>query len=93
MNRAFVNILGIEMRRIEREDDLRSYEKLALVDASVPGANNPLTDKNDVSIIIDHHVANDKGKVHAEFIDIQTDSGATSTIMTVSYTHLTLPTN
>ena len=91
VNRAFVNILGIEMRRIEREDDLRSYAKLALVDASVPGANNPLTDKNDVSIIIDHHVANDKGKVHAEFIAIQTDSGATSTIMTRYLRELGIP--
>jgi len=84
INRAFVNILGIEMRRIERVDELKEYEKLALIDATVPGANNPLPPppQGNVDIIIDHHTANNKGKVYADFFDVRTDNGATSTIMT-----------
>ncbi len=92
VNRAFVNILGIEMRRIEGEEDLLSYDKLALVDSSQPGANNPVTDKCEVAIIIDHHqVTNNKGKVDAEFVDIQTNCGATSTIMTNYLRELNVP--
>ncbi len=84
VNRAFVNILGIEMRRVERKEKLEEYDKLALIDATVPGANNPLPPppEGDVDIIIDHHVANNKRKVYADFFDVRTDKGATSTIMT-----------
>ena len=91
VNRAFVNILGIEMRRIEHEDDLKKYDLLALVDASVPGANNPLPPDSNVNIIIDHHGSNSKGKVHADFLDVRTDNGATSTIMTKYLRELDIP--
>jgi nanoRNase/pAp phosphatase (c-di-AMP/oligoRNAs hydrolase)/uncharacterized UPF0146 family protein len=93
INRAFVNILGIEMRRIERVDELKEYEKLALIDATVPGANNPLPPppEGNVDIIIDHHTANNKGKVYADFFDVRTDNGATSTIMTRYLQELDIP--
>jgi len=93
VNRAFVNILGIEMRRIEREEKLKDYDKLALVDATVPGANNPLPPppEGNVDIIIDHHVANNNGKVYADFFDVRTDNGATSTIMTEYLQELSIP--
>ncbi|MFZ2071974.1 MAG: DHH family phosphoesterase [Halobacteriota archaeon] len=91
-NRAFLNILGIEMRRIEEEDAFNDYEKLALVDVAVPGANNPLPPGSKVDIIIDHHGANNHGKaVDADFIDIQPDIGATSTIMMRYLQELDLP--
>jgi len=84
VNRAFVNILGIEMKRIERSADLNGYSKLALIDASAPGVHNPLLPppEGHTDIIIDHHTANNKGKVEADFTDIRADKGATSTIMT-----------
>ena len=91
INRAFVNILGIEMRRIEREDELKDYDKLALIDATVPGANNLLPPEGNVDIIIDHHVANNKEKVYADFFDVRTDNGATSTIMTRYLQELDIP--
>jgi nanoRNase/pAp phosphatase (c-di-AMP/oligoRNAs hydrolase) len=93
INRAFVNILGIEMKRIEREDELKDYDKLALIDATVPGANNPLPPppEGNVDIIIDHHVANNKEKVYADFFDVRTDNGATSTIMTRYLQELDIP--
>jgi len=91
VNRAFVNILGIEMVRIEHEDDLKGYSKLALIDASVPGMNNPLPPEDNVGIIIDHHTANNKGKVNADFVDIRPDTGATSTILTEYLQELEVP--
>jgi nanoRNase/pAp phosphatase (c-di-AMP/oligoRNAs hydrolase)/uncharacterized UPF0146 family protein len=93
VNRAFVNILGIDMRQIEGEAELKEYTKLALVDASVPGANNPLPPppEGNVDIIIDHHVANNSGAVHADFFDVQKDNGATSTIMTKYLRELDVP--
>ena len=93
VNRAFVNILGIEMIQIEREDELRGYGKLALVDATVPGEHNPLSPppEGKVNIIIDHHTANNKEKVAADFLEVQPDSGATSTIMTRYLQELGIP--
>jgi len=93
VNRAFVNILGIEMRRIEREDELKGYDMLALIDATVPGANNPLPQppEGNVEIIIDHHAANNKEKVYADFFDVRTDNGATSTILTRYLRELDIP--
>jgi len=93
VNRAFVNILGIEMRRIEHEDELKEYAKLALIDATVPGANNPLPSppEANVNIIIDHHAANNKGSVYADFLDVRTANGATSTIMTRYLQELDIP--
>ncbi len=93
VNRAFVNILGIEMRRIEGEEELKEYDKLALVDASVPGANNllPPPPEGNVDIIIDHHATNNKENVHADFFDVRTDNGATSTIMTKYLQELDIP--
>jgi len=93
VNRAFVNILGIEMRRIEGEEELKEYDKLALMDASVPGANNllPPPPEGNVDIIIDHHAGNNKENVHANFFDVRTDNGATSTIMTWYLQELGIP--
>ncbi len=93
VNRAFVNILGIEMRSIERDDELKDYDKLALIDASVPGANNPLPPppEGNVNIVIDHHASNNKEKVYADFFDVRTDNGATSTIMTGYLRELDIP--
>lgn len=93
VNRAFVNILGIEMIQIEHGDDLKGYGKLALVDATVPGVHNPLPlpPEGKVNIIIDHHTANNKDKVAADFLEVQPDSGATSTIMTRYLQELGIP--
>lgn len=93
VNRAFVNILGIEMIRTEHEGELKGYDKLALIDASVPGVNNPLLPPKEghVNIIIDHHTANNKDTRYADFFDVRTDNGATSTIMTEYLQDLDIP--
>lgn len=93
VNRAFVNILGIEMIQIEHADVLKGYGKLALVDATVPGVHNPLSPPpgGKVHIIIDHHTANNKEKVAADFLEVRPDSGATSTIMARYLQELGIP--
>ncbi len=77
-NRAFVNLLDIDLAHVDavNPDD---YDMLALVDTSIPGANNPLTNLDKIGIIIDHHGA--PPPEHVLFSDIR-DVGATATILT-----------
>ena len=82
INRALVNILGIEMKRITQPEDLKGYQKRALVDARLPGVNNPLPAEGGVNIIIDHHAPNNEEQPKADFVDVRPDKGATSTILT-----------
>ncbi len=77
-NRAMVNLLEIEMIKAD-EVDLNDYDKFALVDCSKPGVNNSIPQDIHISIVIDHHPAED---VNAEFVDIRTDVGACATILT-----------
>ncbi len=79
-NKAFVNLLDIDLYRIE-DVELESYEKIALIDCAVPGANNPLPQNTSIGIIIDHHPITD-AEIDAEFLDIRPHVGASSTIVT-----------
>lgn len=79
-NKAFVNLLDIDLYRTE-DIDLADYDKIALVDCSAPGANNPLPPNTSIGVIIDHHPITDT-EIDAEFIDIRPNVGASSTIVT-----------
>lgn len=79
-NKAFVNLLGIDLYRAE-DIVLNEYEALALVDCSVPGANNFLPSETHVNIIIDHHPLPDS-EINSELIDIRPHVGAAATILT-----------
>ena len=75
-NRAFVNLLGIELVSLA-ETDLEKYDTLALVDCAK--ATDPVVD-SDVDILIDHFEPEvDYG---AAFSDIRSNVSSTSTIMT-----------
>jgi len=75
-NRAFVNLLGIELVSLT-ETDLKEYDTLALVDCAK--ATEPVVD-GDVDILIDHFEPEvDYG---ATFSDIRSNVSSTSTIMT-----------
>ncbi len=78
-NKAMVNLLGIDMIKAD-EASLGSYSKFALVDSAGPGVNNTIPDNINISIVIDHHPAEE---VSAEFVDIRGDVGATATILTL----------
>ncbi|MEM2022996.1 MAG: bifunctional oligoribonuclease/PAP phosphatase NrnA, partial [Archaeoglobaceae archaeon] len=58
--------------------DLSRYSKFAIVDSSGPGKNNSIPQNVEISIIIDHHPADD---AKAEYVDIRTNVGATATIL------------
>ncbi len=75
-NRAFVNLLGIEL--VSADDiDTDDYDTTALVDQAKAG--EPPSDEG-VDIIIDHYENDDDRD--AAFIDIRPDVSATSTILT-----------
>ncbi|MFT4922806.1 MAG: nanoRNase/pAp phosphatase (c-di-AMP/oligoRNAs hydrolase) [Haloarculaceae archaeon] len=75
-NRAFVNLLGIDL--VSRDDiDISTYDTIALVDhakAGEPGS------EEEADIIIDHY-EHDHGH-DSDFADIRTNVSATSTILT-----------
>ncbi|MDY6775813.1 MAG: bifunctional oligoribonuclease/PAP phosphatase NrnA [Halobacteria archaeon] len=77
-NRAFVNLLGIEMQHLS-ESDVDAYDLVAFVDHSVPGANNSVPEEVDVDIVIDHHPLDDE--VEARYVDRRTEYGATTTLL------------
>lgn len=77
-NRALVNLLDLSLRNPHPDDDLK-YGGYALVDHSRPGVNDQLPPETPVDIVIDHHPP--RGLVDAEFADIRTTAGATSTLL------------
>ncbi len=76
-NRAFVNLLEVELRRLERPADIGG-DHLALVDHSRPGVNNQLPRGMPVDIVIDHHPTGEEPE--ADFLDVRSAVGATSTL-------------
>ncbi|MFB6219903.1 MAG: DHHA1 domain-containing protein [Halolamina sp.] len=78
-NRAMVNLLDLPMVHLEGES-LEAYGGVALVDHSRPGVNDGLPEETTVDIVIDHHPP--RGPVHGEFVDLRSDVGATSTLLT-----------
>ncbi|WP_277541415.1 DHH family phosphoesterase [Haloarcula laminariae] len=74
-NRAFVNLLGIELTSRE-EVDLDEFDTFALVDVAKGGELSV----DDIDIIIDHYEHDDE--YDAAFSDIRPNVSATSTILT-----------
>ena len=92
-NRAFVNLLDIKMERLTPEI-LAECNHLALVDCSGAGINNDLPSDTPVNIIIDHH--SQEGVIRAvtpDFMEIQSEAGATASIMTQYIQELFIPLN
>jgi len=77
-NRAFVNLLDLELRNLEPGKD-PEYDHYALVDHSSPGVNDQLPEGTDIDVVIDHHPP--KETVSATFVDVRSEAGATSTLM------------
>ena len=76
-NRAFVNLLGIELRSRSSADDLSEYGVIALVDNMKAGE----IDLNvEIDIFIDHYEPDDE--IDAQFVDVRTNLSSTSTILT-----------
>jgi nanoRNase/pAp phosphatase (c-di-AMP/oligoRNAs hydrolase) len=79
-NRALVNLLDLELRRLEPGEDLSSFGGFALVDHSRPGVNDQLPSDLAIDVVIDHHPP--RAPVEATFVDLRGEVGATSTLLT-----------
>jgi nanoRNase/pAp phosphatase (c-di-AMP/oligoRNAs hydrolase) len=84
-NRAFVNLLNIALVEVGPKDDilemLRKHDKIALVEASLPGKNNVLPGDVMPNLVFDHHPVEEQDVV-ADFVEVRVGVGATATIMT-----------
>lgn len=80
-NRAFVNLLDIDLKRFDPAaiQDRPPDSLLAFVDHSVPGANNRVPPGTAVDIVIDHHPAEG---ITARFVDHHEELGAAATMLT-----------
>jgi nanoRNase/pAp phosphatase (c-di-AMP/oligoRNAs hydrolase) len=77
-NRAMVNLLDLPLIRISAPAELERYVALSLVDANA--IELPKSVGLPCVSIVDHHSVS--GRLDADFVDVRTDVGATSTIYT-----------
>ena len=78
-NRALVNLFEFDLRNLEAGTELSSFDAVALVDHSRPGVNDGLPPETPIDIVVDHHPP--RTPVHAGFVDLRSDVGATCTIL------------
>lgn len=78
-NRAFVNLLELDLQNLDSAEDIEAFDGLALVDHSRPGVNDQLPTDSAVDIVIDHHPP--RAPVDARFVDLRSGVGATSTLL------------
>jgi nanoRNase/pAp phosphatase (c-di-AMP/oligoRNAs hydrolase) len=79
-NKALVRYLGYPLRRLTGSD-LRQPLPIALVDTQPGAGNNALPSNSTATIVIDHHPWLEVTAA-AHFVDVRSDVGATSTILT-----------
>lgn len=79
-NRAFVNVLNLDLVQLTPDEELPESDGIALVDHSQPGINDQLPEDTPVDIVVDHHPP--RTPVDARFVDLRSDVGATSTLIT-----------
>lgn len=90
-NRAFVNLLEIQMEHLTPEI-LKQCDYLALVDCAGPGINNDLPPDTKINIIIDHHSTESLVRINQpDFLESNPDAGATASILTQYLQELYLP--
>jgi nanoRNase/pAp phosphatase (c-di-AMP/oligoRNAs hydrolase) len=79
-NRAFVNLLGIDLEPFDPASvqNRPDGSLLAFVDHAVPGENNRVPEGTPVDIVIDHHPSEN---IEAQFVDHREQVGATATIL------------
>jgi nanoRNase/pAp phosphatase (c-di-AMP/oligoRNAs hydrolase) len=76
-NRAFVNLLGIELLARGDAPTLEEYDTLALVDNVQSGEREVSVG---IDIVIDHYEPDEERE--ADFVDVRTNVSSTSTILT-----------
>jgi len=76
-NRAFVNLLGIELHDWDEIDDHDQYDTIAVVDH---GKAVDRGSEFEIDVLIDHFEPDDE--IEAAFVDVRPNMSSTSTIMT-----------
>jgi nanoRNase/pAp phosphatase (c-di-AMP/oligoRNAs hydrolase) len=79
-NRAMIRHLKIDLRALS-EINISNYSVIALVDTQPGAGNNSLPKSVIPDIVIDHHVPLRAKTRLAQFYDVRTDYGSTSTIL------------
>ncbi len=79
-NRAFVNVLALDLTELAPGEQLPESDGIALVDHSRAGINDQLPEETPIDIVIDHHPP--RTPVDARYVDLRSDVGATSTLIT-----------
>ncbi|MFD1512270.1 DHH family phosphoesterase [Halomarina rubra] len=79
-NLALVNLMEYDLTNLQAGDDLSRFAGFALVDHSRPGVNDQLPPDTPVDIVVDHHPPREP--IEARFVDLRSDIGATSTLLT-----------
>ena len=78
-NRALVNLLDLDLRKVGSVEQIAEYAGVALVDHSRPGVNDGLDPDTEVDVVIDHHPP--RAPIEARYVDLRSDVGATSTLL------------
>jgi nanoRNase/pAp phosphatase (c-di-AMP/oligoRNAs hydrolase) len=85
-NIELVSLLDIELNRIKDEKELEialnNAAKIVLIETTIPSQNNPLQKDLVPNIVLDHH-STAKDVVASDLMDIRSDVGALSTMLTV----------
>jgi nanoRNase/pAp phosphatase (c-di-AMP/oligoRNAs hydrolase) len=85
-NIELVKLLDIELNQIRSEDDVKvalaNSSKVVLIETAIPSQNNPLPKDMVPNVVLDHH-STAKNVVASDLIDIRSDVGALSTILTI----------
>jgi len=79
-NKALVRYLGYPLRVLANRE-LAASPAIALVDTQPGAGNNPIPPSTSVSLVFDHHPWQQE-TADAAFVDVRTEVGATSTILT-----------
>ncbi|WP_435346695.1 DHH family phosphoesterase [Haloarchaeobius sp. HRN-SO-5] len=79
-NRAFVNLLEIELLPVDRST-IDEYDALAFVDHAIPGRNTAVPRGTSVDVVVDHHPVPDDVDVVGRFVDVRESYGATASIL------------
>lgn len=90
-NKTLIDLFQTDLIRLITTDEalkiINSFDKVALIEASIPSKNNIVPTQIIPNIVIDHHQT-DFSLVKGEFVEILPKIGATSTIMTRYLRHL-----
>lgn len=86
-NRVFVNLLDIDLEQCTA-DAVAEFDRIALVDCSIPGRNNGLQPETSVDIVIDHHPGDEPP---ATFVDVREEYSSTTSIIVEYHRALDLP--